>query len=288
MLPPFDSFNFRSKFDDAEWAKLCQVLTVDPALGGVIPGSPPAQHGVQPRVDLAAAGTGRGQYGRHGGATYRREGFPDTTYKTLRSSVVFTTAVASAHPTRANRWSDFANDEILRVNHGVEVPHDLVHTAVGGWMGETLLAAYDPIFWFHHCNIDRLLQAWLDTYNVRTTADLDALRGTYLSIPWADQFSLSHPHLSPEARELFPDIDRTFSTTMMSVFNEGIRATYESPPVTPAPAHAVAPPVPIAAVPIAASDRGSGSHQRISKLMATLIRRLNMRRGDDDDKSAHA
>jgi tyrosinase len=40
-------------------------------------------------------------------------------------------------------------------------PHDVVHGAVGGWMGNVNLAARDPIFWLHHCNIDRQWERWL-------------------------------------------------------------------------------------------------------------------------------
>jgi tyrosinase len=44
------------------------------------------------------------------------------------------------------------------LEHG---PHDLVHSTLGGWMGDPNTAARDPIFWLHHCNIDRLWNAWL-------------------------------------------------------------------------------------------------------------------------------
>lgn len=43
-------------------------------------------------------------------------------------------------------------------------PHGTVHTGVGGeegWMSNVLIAARDPIFWLHHCNIDRLWTEWL-------------------------------------------------------------------------------------------------------------------------------
>jgi tyrosinase len=44
----------------------------------------------------------------------------------------------------------------------VEVtPHGDVHVAVGGWMSSFEQAALDPIFWLHHCNIDRLWEVWL-------------------------------------------------------------------------------------------------------------------------------
>jgi tyrosinase len=49
--------------------------------------------------------------------------------------------------------------------HGAleSLPHDQVHGAIGGWMGQVNLAARDPIFWLHHANIDRLWALWLTT-----------------------------------------------------------------------------------------------------------------------------
>jgi tyrosinase len=40
-------------------------------------------------------------------------------------------------------------------------PHNQVHVAVAGWMGNPLFAAQDPIFWLHHANIDRYWNVWL-------------------------------------------------------------------------------------------------------------------------------
>lgn len=40
-------------------------------------------------------------------------------------------------------------------------PHDFVHGQIGGSMGSVPTAAADPIFWMHHCNIDRLWEAWI-------------------------------------------------------------------------------------------------------------------------------
>src|SRR5215469_1725881 len=43
------------------------------------------------------------------------------------------------------------------------VPHGSVHVAVGGdtgWMSAFDTAALDPIFWLHHCNVDRLWEVW--------------------------------------------------------------------------------------------------------------------------------
>lgn len=40
------------------------------------------------------------------------------------------------------------------------VPHDMVHDSVGGWMGNVPSAAGDPLFFAHHCQIDRLYASW--------------------------------------------------------------------------------------------------------------------------------
>ena len=38
--------------------------------------------------------------------------------------------------------------------------HDNTHGAVGGHMGSVLTAALNPIFYLHHCNIDRCWRHW--------------------------------------------------------------------------------------------------------------------------------
>jgi tyrosinase len=49
-------------------------------------------------------------------------------------------------------WHDF--------NLKIEDLHDQVHGWVSGDMGIVAIAAYDPIFWFHHTMIDRLWSMW--------------------------------------------------------------------------------------------------------------------------------
>ena len=41
-------------------------------------------------------------------------------------------------------------------------PHNVVHSALGGLMGDPDTAAQDPIFWLHHANIDRLWNQWIE------------------------------------------------------------------------------------------------------------------------------
>jgi tyrosinase len=49
-------------------------------------------------------------------------------------------------------------------NGGLEnLPHNRVHVQIGGrsgFMSDPATAALDPIFWLHHCNIDRLWEVW--------------------------------------------------------------------------------------------------------------------------------
>lgn len=44
-------------------------------------------------------------------------------------------------------------------------PHNPVHVMIGGfeggWMSDPDFAGLDPIFWLHHCNIDRMWEAWM-------------------------------------------------------------------------------------------------------------------------------
>ncbi len=46
-------------------------------------------------------------------------------------------------------------------------PHNRVHDQVGGSMGQVPSAPQDPIFWVHHCNIDRYWSAWIAAGNGR-------------------------------------------------------------------------------------------------------------------------
>jgi tyrosinase len=43
------------------------------------------------------------------------------------------------------------------------VPHNVVHSNFGGgsFMFSPVTASLDPIFWLHHCNIDRLWEVWI-------------------------------------------------------------------------------------------------------------------------------
>jgi hypothetical protein len=45
--------------------------------------------------------------------------------------------------------------------YGILTPHDDIHMdIVGGWMTNISKATYDPLFWMHHANLDRIWMNW--------------------------------------------------------------------------------------------------------------------------------
>ncbi|KIY63838.1 Di-copper centre-containing protein [Cylindrobasidium torrendii FP15055 ss-10] len=61
-------------------------------------------------------------------------------------------------------WNQFSN---ARTQSGpaadsIETLHDDIHVLVGGagHMGDIAAAGFDPIFYLHHCNVDRLISLW--------------------------------------------------------------------------------------------------------------------------------
>ena len=79
-----------------------------------------------------------------GGTTTRRPDIDTTSFSDLG---------ATARNAMTNTvWSTFVSEL-----NGV---HGSVHGRIGGDMGSVPLAAFDPIFHFHHCNVDRLWANW--------------------------------------------------------------------------------------------------------------------------------
>ncbi|KAK2467606.1 hypothetical protein APHAL10511_000461 [Amanita phalloides] len=61
-------------------------------------------------------------------------------------------------------WDSFSNNTEHQesITNSLEGIHDQMHNHIGGTghMGEISVAAFDPIFYLHHCNIDRLVSIW--------------------------------------------------------------------------------------------------------------------------------
>ncbi|MEM7188953.1 MAG: tyrosinase family protein [Pseudomonadota bacterium] len=97
---------------------------------------------------------------------------------------------AFSNTTSAAEWNDHASaaDRVVPL----ENPHNSVHLAVGGYdvpgqgdfspipgangdMGENDTAGLDPIFFFHHCHVDRMFWLWQKRHG--TTDDFDIIPG---------------------------------------------------------------------------------------------------------------
>lgn len=117
-------------------------------------------------------------------------------------------------------------------------PHNTVHVMVGGLGGimtDPNYAALDPLFWLHHCNIDRLWSAWL-------TSDKNTQES---STAWADgptprQFRLPQPDGTLETFKpadclpggrLEPKYDDLHTGTGMAAPGAGLAAAAAHPPM---------------------------------------------------------
>ena len=88
---------------------------------------------------------------------------------------------------QAPTYNLFSNTESAGVTNehiALEDPHNQIHLAVGGFdldgfqsglikgangdMGENETAGFDPIFFFHHCNVDRVFWIWQQKHNATT------------------------------------------------------------------------------------------------------------------------
>jgi hypothetical protein len=63
-----------------------------------------------------------------------------------------------------------------------ETPHNFIHRWVGGDM-VTAGSSFDPIFWLHHCNIDRLWVEWVQRHSNGMPNS-----STWLDTPFANHF----------------------------------------------------------------------------------------------------
>lgn len=99
-----------------------------------------------------------------------------------------------SNTTSAGQWNAIMPGKVT----SLESPHNSIHLAVGGYdfteivqpgqsgqsgqlagangdMGENNTAAMDPIFFFHHCNIDRMFWLWQSRHGA--TKELEIIKG---------------------------------------------------------------------------------------------------------------
>lgn len=89
---------------------------------------------------------------------------------------------------RPGDFTLFAGDEVANLSQGAAAgtlegtPHNFIHRWVGGDM-VTAGSPYDPVFWLHHCNIDRLWAEWVRRHPGSMPND-----NTWLDTPFANHF----------------------------------------------------------------------------------------------------
>jgi tyrosinase len=71
-------------------------------------------------------------------------------------------------PTAAEAEEALSDTDWTSFSDRVEDLHDRVHGWVSGDMGDVTTAAYDPVFFAHHCMIDRLWYLWQVRHGVNT------------------------------------------------------------------------------------------------------------------------
>jgi tyrosinase len=126
-----------------------------------------------------------------------------------------------------------------------QTPHNDVHVAVGGLMGDPDTAARDPIFWLHHANIDRLWWLWQKSHSDPTHATWTAqafsfkdVGGTDMSLTSADVektvHQLNYTYDVAAARTLAPaEEDQQMSTNWPSPWPALPDAATPPPPPSP-------------------------------------------------------
>jgi tyrosinase len=88
--------------------------------------------------------------------------------------------------TSYNRFDWFSNKAWIPGNGGqnynsIESIHDQIHglTGSGGHMGVVDYSAFDPIFWLHHCMVDRAVAIWQGLWPNSWVETHQALTGTF-------------------------------------------------------------------------------------------------------------
>lgn len=95
-----------------------------------------------------------------------------------------------------------------------QTPHNYVHGRIGGNMGN-YMSPLDPIFWLHHCNVDRLWVVWRNMGRVDETNSL-----------WLD-FSFPNNFYLPNGTPISPVVRNQRSTeTLGYVYDDSKSANF--------------------------------------------------------------
>jgi len=93
-----------------------------------------------------------------------RNGFltPTTPKQKIQLTTVKKQLNNALYATSYERFS--SNENLLTDYTPLETPHNSLHDIIGGNggnMSDISISAFDPLFWLHHCNMDRHFYTWL-------------------------------------------------------------------------------------------------------------------------------
>lgn len=117
--------------------------------------------------------------------------------------------------------------------NSIENMHNAIHLLVGngGHMADVPYSAFDPIFWLHHTNVDRLFAIWQAIYPSSYVTSQRSIYGTYTNAPGKseDIDTPLTPFHSDDAGALHTSVTarstRSFGYTYPEIVDWGVNAT---------------------------------------------------------------
>jgi tyrosinase len=144
-------------------------------------------------------------------------------------------------------------------------PHNFVHVmagGLGGYLSDPNYAALDPLFWLHHCNIDRMWAAWLTkSTNVQENG------AVWLQGPTPRQFAM--PGLDG-GLQVFTPSDTLPGARLDPVYDDLFKGTGVTPPQGGVPA-SVGGPLQGGTMPAQLSDKAVAPPQLLGSNTESLI-----------------
>ena len=133
---------------------------------------------------------------------------------------------------------DNTGTNLVHEGHEFHGFHNIVHLDVGETMA-TLVSDNDPIFWTHHCNIDRYLQTWLvqsgalyGTGNTRKEGDTPLTKGYPAQLVKVDRECLGKDYKITISDDVLPafGVEWTFGDGSTGDFATFLKCSYARDP----------------------------------------------------------
>ncbi len=126
-------------------------------------------------------------------------------------STTTTQSWPGSKPTHINDINDYVNNDssYMAFHNHIESIHDTIHASwIGGSMNTINDAAFDPLFWFTHANIDRLWCRWQSKHP--TQKPCPDILGYKLQAGWGNQPKVSDLLKIPQSSTTF-NLDYTYN-----------------------------------------------------------------------------